>query len=99
MQVHANAEAREGIRIGVRYIAGRLEVNVLRHPDAGYSPNMQSTTRTHSQYFQLSSNVDILFLCCNVKMVVQEVGWEAMDWIDLAQDREQVNSLMNLRFP
>jgi hypothetical protein len=32
-------------------------------------------------------------------MVLQEVGWEAMDWIDLAKDRELVNSIMNLRFP
>jgi len=53
----------------------------------------------NSQYFQLSSNVDILFLCCNVKMVLQEVGWEAMDWNVLAQGRELVNSVMNLRFP
>jgi len=53
----------------------------------------------NSWYFQLSSIVDILLLCCNVKMVLQEVGWGAMDWIDLAQDRELLNSVMNLRFP
>jgi hypothetical protein len=37
----------------------------------------------------------------NIKMDVQEVGYEGMDWIDLAQDRERwralVNVLMNVR--
>jgi hypothetical protein len=54
----------------------------------------------NSRCFQLSSNVDTtLFLCYNVKLVLQEVGWEAMDRIDLAQDRELVNSVISLRFP
>jgi hypothetical protein len=34
-------------------------------------------------------------------MVLREVGWGGMDWIDLAQDRDQwralVNTVMNLR--
>jgi CRISPR/Cas system-associated protein Cas7 (RAMP superfamily) len=38
-----------------------------------------------------------------VKMDLQEVGREDMDWIDLAQDRERwralVNAVMNLRVP
>ncbi|PNF13842.1 hypothetical protein B7P43_G11786 [Cryptotermes secundus] len=33
----------------------------------------------------------------------REVGWDGMDWIDLAQDRDQwsalVNTVMNLRVP
>jgi hypothetical protein len=33
----------------------------------------------------------------------REVGWEGMDWIDLAQDRNKrravVNAVMNLRVP
>jgi hypothetical protein len=37
----------------------------------------------------------------NIEMVLREVGWDAMDWIDLAQDRGQwralVNAVMNLR--
>jgi hypothetical protein len=37
----------------------------------------------------------------NIKMVVREIGWDVMDWIDLAQDRDQwmalVNTVMNLR--
>jgi hypothetical protein len=39
----------------------------------------------------------------NVKMVLREIGWDDIDWIDLAQDRDQwralVNTLMNLRVP
>jgi hypothetical protein len=37
----------------------------------------------------------------NVKMDLREIGWRGMDWIDLAQDRNQwralVNTVMNLR--
>ena len=39
----------------------------------------------------------------NIKMDIQEVGCEGMDWIDLAEDRDRwralVNTVMNLRFP
>jgi hypothetical protein len=32
-----------------------------------------------------------------------EIGWDSMDWIDVAQDRDQwralVNTVMNLRVP
>jgi hypothetical protein len=39
----------------------------------------------------------------NIKMDLREIGWEGMDWIDLAQDRDQwralVNAVMNLRVP
>jgi hypothetical protein len=35
-------------------------------------------------------------------MDLREIGWGGMDWIDLAQDRDQwralVNTVMNLRF-
>jgi hypothetical protein len=38
----------------------------------------------------------------NIKMD-GEIGWDVMDWIDLAQDRDQwmalVNTVMNLRDP
>jgi hypothetical protein len=37
------------------------------------------------------------------KMDLRERGWDGMDWIDLAQDRDQwralVNTGMNLRLP
>ena len=39
----------------------------------------------------------------NTKMSLLEVGWESMDFIDLAQDRDSywalVNAAMNLRVP
>jgi hypothetical protein len=39
----------------------------------------------------------------NIKMDLREIEWEGMDWIDLAQDRDQwrtlVNTVMNHRVP
>jgi hypothetical protein len=39
----------------------------------------------------------------NIKMGLREIGWSGMDWIDLAQDRDQwralVNMVMNLEGP
>jgi hypothetical protein len=36
-------------------------------------------------------------------MNVREIGWEGVDWMHLAQDRDQwravVNTVMNLRVP
>jgi hypothetical protein len=38
-----------------------------------------------------------------VKIDSREIGWGGMDWIDLAQDRDQwrplMNTVMNLRVP
>jgi hypothetical protein len=31
----------------------------------------------------------------NIKIDLREIGWEGMDWIDLAQDRDQWRALMN----
>jgi hypothetical protein len=39
----------------------------------------------------------------NIKLVVRDIGWDGMDWIDLAQDRDQwmalLNTIINPRFP
>jgi hypothetical protein len=39
----------------------------------------------------------------NIKMDLREIGWDGMDWIDLAQDRDRwralVNTVMSLRVP
>jgi hypothetical protein len=39
----------------------------------------------------------------NIKMYLREIGWDAVDWIDMDQDRDQlralVNTVLNLRAP
>jgi hypothetical protein len=39
----------------------------------------------------------------NIKMDLREIGWDGIDWIHLAQDRDQwralVNTVINLRVP
>jgi hypothetical protein len=39
----------------------------------------------------------------NIRMDLREIGWEGVDWIHLAQDRDQwravVKTVMNLRVP
>jgi hypothetical protein len=43
----------------------------------------------------------------NIKMDLREIGWDGVDWIDLAQDRDQwrdqwralVNTVINLLVP
>jgi hypothetical protein len=39
----------------------------------------------------------------NIKMYLREIGWDGVDWIELAQGRDQwralVNTVMNLRVP
>jgi hypothetical protein len=38
-----------------------------------------------------------------LKYILRKIGWGDMDWIDLAQDRDQwtalLNTVMNLRVP
>jgi hypothetical protein len=31
----------------------------------------------------------------NIKMDLREIGWDGMDWIDLAQNRDQYTALVN----
>jgi hypothetical protein len=39
----------------------------------------------------------------NIKIHLREIRWDGMDWMELAQDRDQwralVNSVRNLRVP
>jgi hypothetical protein len=39
----------------------------------------------------------------DIKIDLRQIGWDGMDWIDLAQDRDQwralVDTVMNLRVP
>jgi hypothetical protein len=39
----------------------------------------------------------------NIRIDLRDIGWGGMDWIDLAQDRDQwralVNTVKNLRVP
>jgi hypothetical protein len=39
----------------------------------------------------------------DIKIDLREIEWEGVDWVDLAQDRDQwravVNTVMNLRVP
>jgi hypothetical protein len=39
----------------------------------------------------------------NIKMDPREIGWDGVDWIDIAQDRDKgrvlVNMVLNLRVP
>jgi hypothetical protein len=39
----------------------------------------------------------------NIKMDLREIGWDGMDWINLAEDRDKwkalVNTVINLRVP
>jgi hypothetical protein len=31
----------------------------------------------------------------NIKINIREIGWDGMDWIELAQDRDQRRALVN----
>jgi hypothetical protein len=39
----------------------------------------------------------------NIKVDLRQIGWGGMDWIDMAQDRDQwralLNTVINLRVP
>jgi hypothetical protein len=39
----------------------------------------------------------------NIKMDLREIGWDGLDWIDVAQGRDQwkalLNAVMNLQVP
>jgi hypothetical protein len=34
-----------------------------------------------------------------IKMNLREIGWNGVDWIDMAQDRDPWRALVNLRVP
>jgi hypothetical protein len=35
----------------------------------------------------------------NIKINLKKIGWDGMDWMDLAQDRDHWRALVNLRVP
>jgi hypothetical protein len=35
----------------------------------------------------------------NINMDLREIGWDGMDWIDVAQDADQRRALVNMVFP
>jgi hypothetical protein len=39
----------------------------------------------------------------NIKIDLREIGWDGVDWVDLAQDRDKwralANTVINLRVP
>jgi hypothetical protein len=39
----------------------------------------------------------------NIKIYLREIGWDGVDWIDMAEDRDQwkalVNTVLNLQVP
>jgi hypothetical protein len=35
----------------------------------------------------------------NIKMDLRNIGWDDVDWIDMAQDRGEWKALVNLRVP
>jgi hypothetical protein len=45
----------------------------------------------------------IILILDNIKMDLRTIGWDGVDWIDMAQDRDQwralVNMVLNLRVP
>jgi hypothetical protein len=49
----------------------------------------------------MENGYEIWYVEC--KMDLSEIGWGGMDWIDMAQDRDQwralVNTVMNPRVP
>ncbi|PNF20172.1 hypothetical protein B7P43_G17216 [Cryptotermes secundus] len=77
------------------------------------------TTITHQNLFQeeIKRRLDsgnacyhsvqkLLSSCCqpyNIKMDLRDIGWDGIDWIDLAQDRDQwralVNTVMHVQVP
>jgi hypothetical protein len=51
-------------------------------------------------YYQISDGCEIWYVKCQD---LRELGLDGVDWIDVAQDRDQwralVNTVMNLRVP
>jgi hypothetical protein len=67
------------------------------------STNINSEIKCNSEFL-----IDVTFKSRrrwvdNIKMDLREIGWDGVDWIDLAQDRDEwralVNTVMNLRVP
>jgi hypothetical protein len=52
---------------------------------------------------RMLNNIIADCITLSIKIDLREIGWDGMDWIDPAQDRDQgrahVNNVMNLRVP
>jgi hypothetical protein len=57
---------------------------------------LEDLKRGHSEDLGIDENI-------NIRMDLKETGWESVEWIHLAQDRDRwlkvVNTVMNLRVP
>jgi hypothetical protein len=68
---------------------------------AGHEARMGEKRNAYKMLWEIQKERD--HWVNNIKMNLREIGWDDMDWIDLAQDRDQrralVNTVMNLRVP
>jgi hypothetical protein len=82
--------------------------DVLLSAMVGY-PQLDHNYNTHRNYTNGTANNP--YHCNkgrprwedNIKKVLMEIGWEGVDWIHLAQDRDRwrasVDTVMNIRLP
>jgi hypothetical protein len=66
---------------------------------------MEEKRNTYRIWWESQKETDYWRRRCvdNIKIDLKEIGWDGVDWIDMAQERDQwralVNTLLNLRVP